>query len=67
MGDIDPQYLGCQYDIRHAVVEGGYSWENGLRLIQPQINSLVLKDFVWKQVEGKWKVGVLLVYILNGH
>ena len=21
------EYMGCQYDIRHAVVEGGSSWE----------------------------------------
>jgi sugar phosphate isomerase/epimerase len=55
--DIDPNQLGCQYDIRHAVVEGGQSWANGLRLIAPQINSLVLKDFVWARGKfGRWEV-----------
>lgn len=48
--------LGCQYDIRHAVVEGGLSWPTGLRLIQSRINCLVLKDFVWKKEGDKWKV-----------
>lgn len=52
----DKEALGCQYDIRHAIVEGGQSWETGLRLIQPRIHSIVLKDFVWKKVDGKWKV-----------
>ena len=47
--------IGCQYDIRHAVVEGGTSWELGLRLIKPFINSLVIKDFKWGIVDGKWK------------
>lgn len=48
--------LGCQYDIRHAMVEGGMSWETGLRLIQPRIHTIVLKDYVWQKVNGKWKV-----------
>ena len=47
--------IGCQYDIRHAVVEGGSSWELGLRLIKPFIKSIVIKDFKWGQVAGKWQ------------
>ena len=47
--------MGCQYDIRHAVVEGGNSWELGLRQIKPYIKSIVIKDFKWGQVDGKWK------------
>ena len=47
--------MGCQYDIRHAVVEGGNSWELGLRQIEPYIKSIVIKDFKWGQVDGKWK------------
>jgi sugar phosphate isomerase/epimerase len=50
----DPAYFGVQYDIRHATVEGGLSWENGLRLIQQQIKTLVLKDFKWELIDGKW-------------
>ncbi len=47
--------IGCQYDIRHAVLEGGNSWELGLRRIKPYIKSLVIKDFKWGLVDGKWK------------
>lgn len=48
-------YLGCQYDIRHAVVEGGKSWELDLRRIQPFIKSLVIKDFKWGIKDGVWQ------------
>jgi sugar phosphate isomerase/epimerase len=48
-------HMGCQYDIRHAVVEGGSSWELGLRLIRPYIKSIVIKDFKWGTVNGQWK------------
>tara|TARA_R110002051_G_scaffold263759_2_gene323619 strand:+ start:49072 stop:50040 length:969 start_codon:yes stop_codon:yes gene_type:complete len=51
----DANYLGCQYDIRHAVVEGGNSWELDLRLIEPFIKSIVIKDFKWGVVDGKWQ------------
>ncbi|NRB48959.1 MAG: TIM barrel protein [Saprospiraceae bacterium] len=53
---IDPAYAGCQYDIRHAVVEGGQSWETGLRLIKDHIHSIVAKDFRWEKKGGKWKL-----------
>ncbi|MCJ7467725.1 MAG: sugar phosphate isomerase/epimerase [Maribacter sp.] len=52
----DPVYFGVQYDIRHATVEGGLSWENGLRLIKHQMKTLVLKDFKWELVGGKWTI-----------
>ncbi len=52
----DPQAMGVQYDIRHAVVEGGMSWETGLRLIAPRIRTLCLKDFRWEKIDGEWKV-----------
>ena len=49
------EHMGAQYDIRHAVVEGGSSWELGLRQIKPFIKSIVIKDFNWGKVNGKWK------------
>ena len=52
----DLNYFGAQYDIRHAVVEGGLSWETGLRLIQENIKTIVLKDFKWGIVNGVWEV-----------
>jgi sugar phosphate isomerase/epimerase len=52
--DLDPEWIGCQYDIRHATVEGAMSWPVGLQLIKPFINTLDIKDFLWKNEAGKW-------------
>ena len=52
--EADKQYTGLQYDIRHAVVEGGLSWQTALRLIQPQIKTLAFKDFTWEKKNGQW-------------
>jgi sugar phosphate isomerase/epimerase len=49
------QFMGCQYDIRHAVAEGGGSWELGLQRIKPFINSIVIKDFKWGIKDGTWQ------------
>ncbi len=48
-------YMGCQFDIRHAVVEGGLSWPTSFKLIHDRINSIALKDFIWEKVDGSWK------------
>lgn len=53
---VKNDYMGCQYDIRHATVEGGLAWPTGLKLIEPKIKTIVLKDFLWKNINGKWKV-----------
>ncbi len=52
---IDPEYLGIRYDIRHATVEGGLSWPVTMDFLSDKINSLDLKDFIWKQLENKWQ------------
>lgn len=51
--DLDPRALGVQYDIRHAIVEGGQSWPLGLKLLAPWIKCTDLKDFKWVQSPGK--------------
>ena len=52
---LDPQWVGCQYDVRHAVAESGGSWSVGMKLIAPYIRSICLKDFVWAKLKGKWQ------------
>jgi len=52
--EIDPAEVGVRYDIRHATIEGGKSWPLGLRLLADHINSIDIKDAVWKQRNGKW-------------
>lgn len=53
---VDSDYFGTQYDIRHATVDSGLSWKNGFHLLQDSIKTIVLKDFKWGKVNGKWKV-----------
>jgi len=52
----DKTGLGCQFDIRHAVVEGGLSWPQSIRLLSPYINTINIKDFLWEKINGKWSV-----------
>lgn len=53
---VDKDYFGAQYDIRHAMVEGAYSWVNGLKLIHSQIKTIVVKDYKWELIDGKWQL-----------
>lgn len=50
----DQSHMGAQYDIRHATLEGGLSWQTGFNLIEPSIKTIVLKDFMWDKSSGKW-------------
>ncbi len=54
--DLNPKWIGCQYDIRHAMVEGLHSWEVGLRLLQTHIQSLDIKDFIYLKKVDEWDV-----------
>lgn len=51
---VNSPWMGCQYDIRHAIVEGASSWKLGFDHIKSHINSLDIKDFAWKETDGKW-------------
>ena len=53
---INSEWMGCQYDIRHAQVEGGNSWPLGMKKVSGYINTLDIKDFVFIKKEGEWKV-----------
>jgi sugar phosphate isomerase/epimerase len=50
---IPPDQIGVAYDIRHATVEGGMSWPVTFRMIQPHLNTVYVKDFVWDKLKPK--------------
>ena len=53
---MEPDGLGVQYDIRHAVAEGGESWPVTFRLIAPHIDTIAVKDFHWaRRTDGRWQ------------
>jgi L-ribulose-5-phosphate 3-epimerase len=51
--DLQSEFAGCQYDVRHAMVEGANAWILGMRLIAPWIKTLAIKDFTWVTGNGK--------------
>ena len=53
---LDPNWVGAQFDIRHATVEGGTAWPLGLGYLKNHIRTVALKDFTWKRINGDWKV-----------
>jgi len=50
---IDSPWLGSQYDIFHATVEGANTWPVGFRLISPFVRTIDIKDFKWIERDGK--------------
>jgi L-ribulose-5-phosphate 3-epimerase len=50
---INSIWLGSQYDIYHATVEGANTWPVGLKFISPFIRSIDIKDFKWIEKNGK--------------
>jgi sugar phosphate isomerase/epimerase len=51
--DYPPEFIGSQYDVRHAMVEGNDTWPIGMRLIARHIKTLAIKDFTWVTTDGK--------------
>lgn len=54
--DLDPQFMGVQFDIRHAMVESANAWQSGLQVLAPFIKSCDIKDFAWTKKDDKWVV-----------
>ena len=54
LNGLDPKWVGVQYDLLHATLEGVNSWTLGFNLVRPYIGTLAMKDFYWKKTEGKW-------------
>jgi len=52
---LDERYVGCNFDPRHATVEGGLSWPVDMKLIKNFIKGTIAKDFVWEKKDNKWK------------
>lgn len=53
--DLDPRWVGSQFDIMHATVEGGRSWPTEVRLIADRITTIVLKDMTWGKKGSHWE------------
>jgi L-ribulose-5-phosphate 3-epimerase len=52
--DLNPKWIGCQFDVRHATVDGAKAWPTSFRLLQKHIGSMPIKDFYWEKENNKW-------------
>jgi len=53
--EVNSKWLGCQFDIRHATVENGHTWPIILKALRSHVNTLDIKDFIWKKGEKGWE------------
>lgn len=54
--DLDPKNIGCQFDLRHATIDGAAAWPINLNLLHKFIGSITIKDFYWRKVINEWQV-----------
>jgi sugar phosphate isomerase/epimerase len=57
---LDPEWVGVQFDIRHATVEGPETWPYIMELLGPSIKSIDIKDFTWETEEEPGIINVPL-------
>lgn len=50
--DLDPRWIGVQFDLRHATVMGQDSWPVQFGLLAPHVHMIVAKDFRWRLEDG---------------
>ena len=49
MKDIDPRFMGINYDIGHTTAKGGAGWMDSSRAARRHIKALSVKDFLWRK------------------
>jgi sugar phosphate isomerase/epimerase len=52
---INSKWLGSQYDIFHATIEGANAWPIGLKQLSPYVRSIDIKDFHWIKNTDRWR------------
>jgi L-ribulose-5-phosphate 3-epimerase len=57
--DLDAEWIGSQFDVMHAQVEGGNTWQLGLKLLRSHIKTIDIKDFIWTKADQGWKTQVV--------
>jgi sugar phosphate isomerase/epimerase len=55
--DFDPNAVGVNYDVGHAVIEGGVGgWIDSFQILGPHLRGIAVKDFIWAEDStGNWK------------
>jgi len=45
--DLDPRYIGLNYDVGHATARNGLGWIDSAKIVAPMLRAIAIKDFVW--------------------
>lgn len=55
--EFSPRWIGVNYDVGHATVEGGYGgWIRSFQVSRPYLRGFALKDFLWERnSRGEWR------------
>jgi hypothetical protein len=55
--DFDPAAVGVNYDVGHAMIEGGFGgWINSFYITGKYVRGIAIKDCIWqKGANGAWK------------
>lgn len=54
---LDPRWAGVEFDVRHAVAEGGATaWRRAFQLVASRVRMICLKDFYWKKGPNGWQL-----------
>lgn len=54
MKDLDPRWIGIQYDPKHASMEGQQSWIHSFELVKDFVHSINVKDMYWEKKKTTW-------------
>ncbi|MFW5884030.1 MAG: sugar phosphate isomerase/epimerase family protein [bacterium] len=49
--DLPPERIGLEFDLRHAMIEGWYTWQPALELLLPWVAMVLVKDFAWQRAD----------------
>jgi sugar phosphate isomerase/epimerase len=57
LSGFDPRFVGVNYDIGHATIEGGVGgWISSFRVTGPYLRGVAIKDFIWERdAKGNWR------------
>ena len=57
MRDLDPKAVGVNFDVSHAVIEGGLGgWIDSFKITGNHLRGIAVKDFVWeKDAKGAYR------------
>lgn len=54
--DLDPKYVGSQFDIKHSTIDGPFSWPVTLKLLHNYIQTICIRDFRWEKKNNVWDI-----------